>query len=165
MSLVSDIGAAYRGPRREMANQLTLMTEPRILMLAFTFCLLTYVSRMPELSAISHMAEDDAATMQARFATLFVSSVIMAPLFLYLVAALSHLILRALGGQGTWQQARLALMWSALVTSPLVLISGVCKVFAPGPFFLVATGLTAVVFFWQWAACLAVVEFSADAQV
>ena len=159
MSLVKDIAAAYTGPRREMAHQLTLMTEPRILMLGFTACLLIYVSRMPELAAISHIEEDDPATMRARFATMFVSAVIMAPLFLYLVAALSHLILKFTGGQGTWQEARLALMWSILVSTPLVLISGACKVFAPQPVFLVASLLTTVIFFWQWASCLAVVEF------
>ncbi|GGA11844.1 YIP1 family protein [Neptunicoccus cionae] len=159
MSLLADIGAAYQRPRREMTHQVSIMTEPRILMLGFTACLLNYVSRMPDLAAISFLAEDDPAIMRARFATLFVSSVIMGPLFLYIIAALSHLVLRVFGGQATWQEARLALMWAALVASPLVLISGASKVFAPPSVFMVATLLTAVVFCWQWALCLATVEF------
>nr|WP_325252012.1 hypothetical protein [Amylibacter sp.] len=159
MSLLMDIGAAYRSPRKAMAHQLAIMTEPRILMLGFTACLLNYVARMPDLAAISFLAEDEPAIMRARFATMFVSSVIMAPLFLYIIAALSHLLLRALGGQATWQEARLALMWPALVATPLVLISGACKVFASPSVFLVATTLTAVVFCWQWVTCLASVEF------
>jgi hypothetical protein len=159
MALISEIGAALRSPRGEMVHQVQIISEPRILMLAFTVCLMSFVARMPELAAISHLAADDPATMRARFATMFVSSVIMAPLFLYLVAALSHLVLARLGGKASWQEARLALMWAGMVATPLVLISGVCKVFAPHSVFLVATTLTAVLFFWQWAACLAVVEF------
>jgi hypothetical protein len=159
MSLIADIGAAYRGPHREMTHQLTLISEPRILMLAFTACMLSFVARMPDLAAISVLANDDPATMRGRFAAMFVASVIMAPLFLYLFAALTHLILRLFRGAATWQQARLALMWPVLVASPLVLISGACKVFAPQSFFLVATTLTAVIFCWQWVTCLAVVEY------
>ena len=160
MSILADITQAYKGPRREMRHQLSIVTEPRILMLAFLFCLLSFVARMPELAKISHLAGDDPATMRARFGGMFVATVFMAPLMLYGIAALSHLVMKALGGQGTWQGARLALMWAALVTCPLMLLSGIFKVYTPSPVFFVATCVTAVVFLWQWFSCLAEAEFA-----
>lgn len=163
MSLLADIGQAYRAPRAAMERQLSVVTEPRLLMFVVLFCVLSYVARLPEIAAISHLAEDDPDTRAARFGAMFVSTILMAPLLMYGVATLSHAILRLFGGRASWQEARLALFWAALVTVPLVLIGGVLKVFSPGSGILVATVLTAVVFFWQWVTCLAVVEFSRPA--
>jgi hypothetical protein len=42
----------------------------------------------------------------------------------YLLAALAHLLARALGGTGSYYGARLALFWSLLVTAPAMLLHG-----------------------------------------
>ena len=47
----------------------------------------------------------------------------MARKFLYLVAGLSHLIARLVGGRGDWYRARMALFWSLLASTPLILLN------------------------------------------
>lgn len=159
MSLVANIGQAYRAPRAAFRQELDRLREPRSLMIVVLFCLLSFIARMPEVSALSHLAEDDAETRSARFGAMFVATVLFAPLVLYVLGFVAHAILSLFGGRASWAEARLALFWSALVTSPLVLTGGVLKVFSPDVGFLVAQILTAVVFFWQWATCIAVSEF------
>lgn len=159
MSLVTNIATAYRAPRVAFRRELGQLAEPRSLMIALLFCVLTYVSRMPEIAAISHLEGDDIDTRNGRYGAMFVSTILFAPLMMYFIAFLAHAVIRLFGGQATWGEARLALFWAALASSPLVLISGALKVFSPGAPFLVAQLLTAVVFLWQWAACIAVAEF------
>ncbi len=71
---------------------------------------------------------------------------LMATLFLlpplaYALAAISHLVARALGGRGTGYGARMALFWSLLAVSPLMLLQGLVRGFlGEGPA-LTATGL------------------------
>lgn len=159
MSLVGEIVSAYRAPKQLMKVQLAKSGEERILLLALLFCFLTFIARLPELAFITGSLQST-VPFSARVVAMFVSSVLMAPLMMYLVAAISHFVLRLFGARGTWREARLALMWAALVSVPLVLISGALKVLAPGLLFSVATLATGVVFLWQWVMCLQVVEFS-----
>ncbi len=158
MSLVGEIAQAYRAPAATMRRQMAKSGEERILLFAFVFCFLSFIARLPELAMLTGTLDSD-VPYSARVGAMFVSTVLMAPLMMYLIAALSHLALRLFGGQASWQQARLALMWAALVSVPLVLIGGAVKVLAPPPLIWVATGATAVVFLWQWVICLRVVEF------
>ncbi len=71
---------------------------------------------------------------------------LMATLFLlpplaYLLAAISHLVARAFGGKGTGYGARVALFWSLLAVSPLMLLQGLVRGFiGEGPA-LMATGV------------------------
>ncbi|MEM7437983.1 MAG: hypothetical protein AAF393_00180 [Pseudomonadota bacterium] len=159
MSLLTNIARAYRAPRQALASELAQLAEPRTLMIGMLFCLLTFVSRMPEIAAVSFAEGDDAETRNGRYGAMFVSTVLFAPLMMYFIAWVAHAVLRLIGGQATWAEARLAFFWAALVTVPLVLISGALKVFSPGPLFFVAQLLTAVVFLWQWATCIAATEF------
>ncbi len=159
MSLIGDIARAYRAPAKAFKVQLQRAGEERILLFIFLFCFLSFVARLPDLARITALSHEP-IPLSARVGAMFVSSVFMAPLMMYLVAALSHLVLRMFGGKGSWRLARMALAWAALVTVPLVLISGGTKVFAPGLPFSIATALTGVVFLWQWVTALKVVEFS-----
>ncbi len=161
MSLVGDITRAYRAPRAVFRAQMARSGEERILMFIFLFSFLSFVARLPDLARITALSPEP-IPLSARVAAMFVSSVFMAPLMMYLLAAVSHLVLRLFGGKGSWRLARLALAWSALVAVPLVLISGGLKVFAPGLPFSVATTLTGVVFLWQWVITLKMVEFPAS---
>ncbi|MEM6619888.1 MAG: hypothetical protein AAF761_06930 [Pseudomonadota bacterium] len=154
MSIVNDMTRAWVAPREVMRRQMAIATEPRNLMLTMLACLLAYVARLPEIAAIAVIEGDDAATRQARFGALFVSQVLMGPLVLYLFAGIAQLAWRAFGGQGLYRDARLAIAWAAVVASPLVLIGGAFKVFAPNLVYTVAIGLTGVVFLWQWVVCL-----------
>lgn len=162
MSLLVDIAAAYRSPRREIAHQLSIVTEPRIMMLGLTACFLSFVADLPGLAAGVATAGESSDVFNGKLGAHFIWRVLFGTLFLYVIAAVSHLILRPFKGQGTWQAARLAMMWSVMVATPLVLISGVLKVFAPEVVFFVASLLTTVVFFWQWVTCLIFVEYQVD---
>lgn len=141
-----------------MQVQLAKISEERILFYAFLFSFLNYLARLPNLSMIAATSSD------LQFSGLaianFVSGVLMAPLVMYLLAALSHLVLRIFGGKASWREARLAMMWAALVSLPLILITGVLKVLVPDMPIWVAQMVTGMVFLWQWGKCLQVVEFS-----
>ena len=161
MALVDDISTAYRRPRQALAAQLREIGEGRIIIFAFLFGFFTFLSRLPGLSlATRGGAHGYSFTNQALIQ--FIGSVFWIPLMLYLLAALSHAVLLPFGGRASWQQARLALVWAALVTSPLVLLGGALKVFAPSQVFLIVSITTAMVFLWQWAVCLRLVEFPAQ---
>jgi len=88
-----------------------------------------------------------------------VSSFFFAPLMLYLVAALSHLVAKAFGGTGTSYGARLALFWTLLVVAPLSLLSTILQVAFPADW-LATTLLTAMflLFTYVWGTCLSVAE-------
>lgn len=159
MSLVANIARAHRAPRQAFQIERARASEPRLVMFAVLFGVLTFVNRWPDISAISFLAEDTADIRNARYGSMFVSTVIFLPLVMYLIGLLAHAVMIPFGGRASWADARLAFFWSALVSSPLVLIGGALKVFSPGVGFLVAQALTAVVFFWQWATCIAVAEF------
>lgn len=159
MSLVANIARAYRAPRVAFRAELAQMREPRTLMFAVLFGLLTFISQWPDISAVSFAAEDSPDVRNARYGSMFVATVMFLPLFMYLIGFLARAVVGLFGGRANWAEARLAFFWAALVTSPLVLIGGALEVFSPGPGFWVAQMLTAVVFFWQWATCIAVAEF------
>ncbi len=164
MSILGDIAAAYRSPRREMDHQVQIMTEPRIMMLGLTACFLSFVSELPAIAAGVTTAGESSDVLNGRAGALFIWRVFFGVLLLYAIAGLSHLILKPFKGQGSWQTARLAIMWAVMVATPLVLISGILKVFASPPVFLVASLLATVVFFWQWVTCLAHTEFPRTAK-
>ncbi len=158
MSLVDDIFGAYRRPRPVLLSHLHSLGEGRILIFAFLFGFFTFLSRLPELSLAAPETQSGYTFANQAFIA-FAGAVFWIPVVLYLIAALAHIMVKLVGGRASWQQARLALVWSAMVTSPLVLIGGVLKVFAPSQVFLVVSVATGVVFLWQWVVCLRVVEF------
>jgi hypothetical protein len=162
MSLVGDIGAAYLGPRRALRAQLARgIREEQLLFYVMLFCLLSYIALLPDLSYQLRLQGADASPFVARAGAQFVASVFMAPLLLYGLAALSHLVLARFGGKARWIEARLALFWAALVTVPLVLATGAAKVVAPANLAALVSAITGLVFLWQWFSCLWEVEFSA----
>ena len=75
----------------------------------------------------------------------------IAPLVLYALAALSHLLAKLLRGQGDWYGARVALFWSLLASSPLMLLNGLIEGFVgPGPGLQLVGLLWFIVFMWFW---------------
>ncbi|MCP5072601.1 MAG: hypothetical protein GY947_04805 [Rhodobacteraceae bacterium] len=161
MSLVDDIIGAYRQPQLVLRSHLQGIGEGRILVFAFLFGFLTFLSRLPSLSANAQTGTGEESFANQALIE-FAGGVFWIPLVLYLLASLCHMAMALFGGRASWQQARLALVWAALVTSPLVLLGGVLKVFAPSPLFLIVSLTTAVVFLWQWAIGLRLVEFPAQ---
>ncbi|SIS92408.1 Yip1 domain-containing protein [Roseivivax lentus] len=157
MPVSSDIVASYRGPGKVLRRLLSHgRREERALAILMAACLLYFLSRLPSLAREAHLRGEELNPLLggALFGWLFI-----APLLLYAVAGVSHMLARVLGGRGTWYGARMALFWALLASSPLVLLNGLVAGFiGPGP------GLTAVgilwvgVFLWFWIAGLRVAE-------
>ena len=159
MAILDDIAAAFRSPRAEMDHQMSIMTEPRIMMLGLTACCLSFVSELPAIAANVSIAGESIDVLNGRAGALFITRVFFGVLLLYSVAALSHILLIPLKGQGNWQTARLSVCWGAMVATPLVLMCGILKVFVSHPIVLICYNLTTIIFLWQFLACLWRSEF------
>lgn len=157
-SVTSEILTAYRHPRLSFERQLARnIGDDRILFFGMLACFLTFVARMPSLFRDS--IPSGSPPLHAVVPIHFAVSLLMAPLLLYSVAAASHVLARAFGGQGNWRDARLALFWAVLTMSPLVLVAGIVEVaFQPWVSGALLV-LIAVLFFWYWMQCLIRVEF------
>lgn len=132
MPVTTDIVASYRTPRQVLRRHLSLgLREDRALMFLMVACLLIFVAQLPRLSREATL-NPEASLGEAATGELFVW-LLVAPLFFYGLAALSHLIARLFGGQGTWYRARVALFWALLALSPLWLLRGLVAGFiGPG---------------------------------
>ena len=96
--------------------------------------------------------------LAAQFLGLAYGMLIFLP-FAYGLAAISHVIARALGARSTWYGARLALFYSLVAASPVMLLQGlVAGILGLGmqSFLVGIFALTAFVVFWA----LALVEVS-----
>jgi hypothetical protein len=153
MAVTADIVATYREPGQVMQRLLAMgRREDRALAILMAFCAVAFIAQLPGLSRAAHLTGQDLNPMMGGA---LMGTVFILPLLLYLLAGLSHLVVRLFGGQGSGYGARLALFWSLLATSPLVLLHGLVAGFIG-----TGTGLTAVgliwlaVFLWFWFTCL-----------
>jgi hypothetical protein len=153
MPVTSDITATYRGPGRVMRRLLDMgQREDRALAFLMAFCVIVFFAQMPRLAREAHLSGQELNVM---LGGTLLAWVFLAPLLLYAIAALTHLVALALGGKGNWFGARLALFWSLLATTPILLLHGLVAGFiGPGPG-LQAIGLIwLVVFGWFWLSSL-----------
>ncbi|MCA8868000.1 MAG: YIP1 family protein [Rhodobacteraceae bacterium] len=121
MSLLADMLETHYRPARVQARRLARRPEERnLLALLALVCLVTFLTRLPFLVETQASAVEP---LEARVAAMLIATMLFGPLFLYAVAALSHLVALALGGQGGWFQARLALIWTLFAFQPLVVVS------------------------------------------
>ncbi len=157
MAVTADIVSTYRRPGAVMRRRLADgVREDRALAMLMAGCLLVFVSRAPALARQAHLeaVELNPLLGGALFGWLFV-----APLLLYGLAAASHLVARAVGGRGSWFGARLALFWSLLASTPLILLNGLVAGFmGEGPALTLVGLLWLCVFLWFWIRSLMVAE-------
>ncbi|MCU9837440.1 YIP1 family protein [Ruegeria sp. WL0004] len=149
MPVTADIVATYRGPRRVMRRLLDMgQREDRALALVMAFCVIAFVAQMPALARRAHLEQLE---LDMLMGGALLGSVIILPLVLYTLALLSHWVARVLGGRGTAYAARLALFWSLLASTPLLLLNGLVAGFiGPGPALSIVGLLWMVVFLWFW---------------
>ncbi len=138
------------------------VTEERLLFYVAFACLMAFVARLPTVLETSRAAEGGISPT-GLVAGSFVAFVIFAPLFLYGIAGLSHLVSqRIFGGQGSYPHARMALFWSLILAVPIGLVwalvvyglrlSGADQMIAP-------LGLGVFCFWlWIWTSFLAISE-------
>lgn len=157
MAVTSDIVATYRGPRRVVRRILADgHREDRALVFLMAACVLLFVARWPGLARQAHLEEVDLNPLMggALMGLLFI-----APLVMYALAALSHLVARLVGGAGSWFGARIALFWALLAASPLFLLNGLVAGFiGPGTELKIVGALALAIFLWFWLAGLVEAE-------
>jgi len=150
VSVVNDIARTYVRPREVFRRRFGAgPREDRAIAVLMAACALIFVAQWPRLAREAHF--DDTVTLQALMGATLFAWVFVAPLVLYGLAALSHVVARALGGQGTWFRARLALFWALLAASPLWLFHGLVAGFVGPGASLSLVGLLALgafVVFW-----------------
>ncbi len=156
MSLLSDIVAAYKAPKREMRRHIdNVIAEEQTLFFAMLFGGFSFLAQLPDIAKRAHITEQSLSAMTA---AQFIASVFMMPLLMYGIAAISHFICARFGGQGDHIGARRALFWAAVVTAPVLLLSAVLNTFVPD-LRIIGAVITSVVFFWQWFSNLKELEF------
>lgn len=160
MSVAGEILQSYRGVRTSMRRQLEAHPgEERLLIYLVVAILLFFVARVPNLLVLSAAQATEEVSSNAIFVTNLVSSFFFAPLLLYGLASVSHLIAKVFGGRGSGYTARLALFWSVLVISPLALVSTILQLAIPVLWLGMALPVVMFLLFaFVWGSCLSVAE-------
>lgn len=122
MSVTRDIVQSWRTPRVVIRRHLAQpASEPFAFSLLIAFLILAFVALWP--GAARDAVEAGNTPLSPRLLAVGLALLATIPLW-YGVAAISHLIARALGGRGTFYRARLALFMALLAASPLMLLHG-----------------------------------------
>lgn len=150
MALMPDILTSYRRPRVVMRRLLSAgVREDLALMYLLLGCAMIFVAQWPRLSREAHLNAE--VPLNALLGGALLGWLFLAPLVLYAIGALSHVIARAVGGQGSWYSARLALFWGLLASAPLWLLDGLTAGFigaGPARTITGTAALAAFVFIW-----------------
>ncbi|MEM1375500.1 MAG: YIP1 family protein [Pseudomonadota bacterium] len=120
MPVTTDIMQSYRRPRTVFRRLLDAgQREDRAIAILAGACLLFFAASAPvsQRQALEGQGDLSQLLTYSLFSWLF-----LWPLLLYGIAALSHLVMKLFRGRGSWYGARLALFWSMLISTPLVLL-------------------------------------------
>lgn len=158
MSVSTDILESYRAPGRVMVRKLAQgPREDRALATLMGALGLIFVGQWPGLIRAARL--DPSIPVDARIGGALMGLMFLMPLIAYGVAALVRIVARVLGGKGSWFGARLALFWSLLAVSPLMLVQGlIAGLTGPGPLLSVMEGVVLAAFLWLWINAVRVVE-------
>lgn len=155
MALTTEIVRTYRSPRTVIRRHLAAgRREDRAIAYLMAACLIIFVAQWPRLQRAA-MFDPDAPPLDAQIAGALFAWLFIMPLAFYGIAALSHIVARLLGGQGTWWGARIALFWTLLATAPLMLLYGlVAGMIGPGLELQITGAVTALAFLVIWGVSL-----------
>lgn len=150
MPVTLDMLRSWRDPRGVIRTKLADgPREDRALATVMGACALIFVSQWPRLSREAFLQPE--IPLEARMVGALMGAVFLLPLFLYALAAISHLVARAFGGKGTWFSARMALFWALLAVAPVMLLNGLVAGFLGQGAALTAVGFAvALGFFYLW---------------
>lgn len=138
MPISTDIVRTWRAPRQVFRGLLDQgQREDRLIFLVMVACFLMFVAQLP---LMARMAEQSRAPgrevleLDMLIGTAFFGWLMIMPLVLYLVAALSVAVLRILRVRVSGYGARLALFWALLAAAPVALLLGLLNgLNGPGP--------------------------------
>lgn len=128
MAVSRDMFRTWRNPRLVMREILSEgPREDRIVGYAMAACLMIYIAQWPRLKRAEQFESfgpDGASDFQMNAGIAFFLMMIAWPLMLYAIAAVTRIIAKIFGGKGTPYGARLALFWTLLATTPVLLLHG-----------------------------------------
>lgn len=158
MAVTAQILRTYRHPRRVMRGLMASSLrddrpEARGLVYVMLGCLIIAISHVPTLISVEADLVGD-APLEARLGIAFFGWLFVAPLLLYGLAMLSHILARVVGGQGTGFAARLALFWTVLTVSPLFLVRALVTLANDATPVFAVEAAVALAFVVIWSACL-----------
>ncbi len=157
MTITSDILATYRRPRAVIRAKTATPREDRALATLIGACVLIFVAQWPAQSRAAFI--DPAVPLDARMGATLLGIVFILPLLAYVLAALSHVMARLIGGQGTWFSSRMALFWALLAGAPMFLLLGLLRGFLGETIAVFSAGLVILVtFLTLWGVMLHEVE-------
>ncbi|SIS49154.1 YIP1 family protein [Phaeovulum vinaykumarii] len=161
--IVPKIVASWRRPRVVMRAVLAEgQREDRAIATLIAACTILFVGQWPMHARAAHL--DPSVPLDARLTGALMASLFILPLLAYVVAGVSRLVVRILGGRGPGWACRMALFWSLLAISPFMLLRGlVAGMIGPGG---VLTGVDVALglgFVALWIACLRVAGFEEKA--
>lgn len=149
MSVIGDIASSYRGPQKVIARHLAIgPREDRALAILMAGCILFFVASWPQNARVAHLEARDITPLMGAslFALLFI-----APLGLYLIAAIVSTVLGLFGWKGGAYASRISLFWALLASTPLLLVHGLVKGFLGVGIQEQILGLIwFIVFMWFW---------------
>ena len=153
MTVSTDLVATWRRPREILRRHLARgQSEPFAFTLLLVFLALAFIGQWPIAARDAFVAQEPSAAPRILARALAVLATI--PLW-YLLAALSRLVARSFGGQGTWYGARIALFWALACIGPPMLLQGlVAGMIGPGPALSAVTLLVGLAFLGLWATLL-----------
>lgn len=150
MPVAPDILESYRRPKAVMARKLADgVREDRALATVMGASLINFVAQWPAMARAAHF--DPATPLDARLGGALLATVFMLPLFAYLLAAVSQLVMRLTGRPISGFAARMALFWAMLANAPLLLLNGLVAGFlGAGPAQWTVGTLTLAGFLYLW---------------
>jgi hypothetical protein len=158
MSVVRDIMATYRRPGRVVARRLAMgQREDRALATLMAGCFVVFIAQWPRLARQAHFQGEE---LNMLLGSTLLAWVFIMPLFLYVMAFVVHIVLRAFGGRGSSYGSRLALFWALLASTPVMLFWGLVAGFIGASPILSIVGIGWLLLFaWFWLAALRAVHW------
>lgn len=154
--LILGVARFFHDPRGSMRGVLqSRPSEGRLLAYAFLAAGLLLAGRIATMTVA---ARGGAADLLPQVAAQTASMLFFVPLVYYMLAALGTAVAKAFGGAGSWRDGRAAFFWAALVSAPVVVLSGLAALaFDAAPRAVVAAvaQIGPVFFAWALAQCFA----------
>lgn len=155
--LILGIARFFHDPRGSMRGVLeSRPSEGRLLAYAFLAAGLLLAGRIANLSVAAQQAGE--MDLAPQIAAQTVSMMFFVPFVYYLLAALGTAMAKIAGGQAGWRDGRAAFFWAALVSAPVVVLTGVAALAldgAPRALLVGVAQIGPVFFAWALAQCYA----------
>ena len=124
MNFLSDYITTYRRPSFVFRRKILTSNEATAFAYLIFGCLLLFFSQFNEIINSRNSIQVDTPMIGIASATFF-GTLIVAPLFFYLIAALIKILTKPFGLRISWLASRIVLFWSLLLAAPWTIVSAV----------------------------------------